>query len=85
MYKLMKRAGVRMKKIEICNVPTRKEARVEEFEDKTVALDKKLYELYTKNQHVLFLDEAIFKSRDFRKKAWSNYKQNLAVEDRTPK
>ena len=45
MLKLMKRAGVRMKKIEICNVPTRKEARVEEFEDKTVALDKKLYEL----------------------------------------
>ena len=72
MLKLMKRAGVRLKKIEICNVPTRKEARVDEFEDKTIALDNKLYEILGNNQHVLWLDEAVFKQRDFRKKAWSN-------------
>ena len=72
MLKLMKRAGLRLKKIEVANVPTRKEARVEEFEDKTIALDKKLFEILSNNQHVLWLDEAVFKQRDFRKKAWSN-------------
>ena len=39
MLKVMKRAGLRLKKIEVSNIPAKKEQRVEEFETKTVNLD----------------------------------------------
>ena len=81
----MKKAGLRIKKIEISNVPARKEQRVEEFEDKTVALDKRLHDIIESGGHLLFLDECLFKSRDFKRRAWSNSYDNLFVEDRTEK
>ena len=40
MLKVMKQAGLRQKKIEVSNVPAKKEQRVEEFENKTITLDK---------------------------------------------
>ena len=39
MLKVMKQAGLRLRKVEVSNVPAKKEQRVEEFEDKTIALD----------------------------------------------
>ena len=39
MLKVMKQAGLRLKKIEVSNIPAKKEQRVEEFETKTVNLD----------------------------------------------
>jgi hypothetical protein len=38
----MKLVGLRRKKIEISNIPTRLEERYEEFDNSTVALDNKL-------------------------------------------
>ena len=39
MLKVMKQAGLRLKKIEVSNIPAKKEQRVQEFEAKTIALD----------------------------------------------
>ena len=39
MLKVMKQAGLKLKKIEVSNIPAKKEQRVEEFETKTVNLD----------------------------------------------
>ena len=36
MYKIMRKAGLMMKRIEVNNVPARKEERVEEFTQSTV-------------------------------------------------
>ena len=33
--------------------------------------------------HVLFLDECVFKARDFNRSAWSAPKQKITVFDRT--
>ena len=73
-----------MKKIEVSNVPARREQRIEEFEDKTIALDKQLYDIMASDGHLLFLDECVFKQRDFKRRTWSNSNENIAVEDRTP-
>ena len=56
---------------------------MEEFKDKTDALDQKLHDIIESGGHLVFLDECIFKSRDFKKKAWSAPYENLFVEDRT--
>ena len=85
MLKVMKQAGLRLKKIEVSNIPAKKEQRVQEFEDKTVDLDKKLHDIIASGGHLVFLDECIFKSRDFKRKAWSKPYDNLFVEDRTQK
>ena len=45
MLKVMRLAGMRLKKVEVSNVPAKKETREEEFEIKTLALDKKLYDI----------------------------------------
>ena len=37
----MKQAGLRMKKVEVSNVPAKKEIRVEEFENKTLTLPER--------------------------------------------
>jgi hypothetical protein len=39
MLKAMKLSGLKMKKIEISNVPAKREARVQEFRDKIINLD----------------------------------------------
>ena len=73
----MRSAGLRKKKIKIKNVPARGEARNDEFENKTLSLDKKINEILKEDGHLVFLDECLFKSRDFTRSAWSNPKQNL--------
>ena len=81
----MKSAGLRKKKIKIKNVPARGEQRNEEFENSTLSLDNKINEILKEDGHLVFLDECLFKSRDFTRSAWSNPKQNLRVLDRTYK
>lgn len=39
MLKVMKRSGLRLKKVEVSNIPAKKEQRVEEFATKTIDLD----------------------------------------------
>ena len=39
MLKVLKQAGLKLKKVEVCNVPARKEERKDEFENSTVTLD----------------------------------------------
>ena len=85
MLKVMKLAGLRQKKIEVSNIPARRELRYEEFENKTTTLDKRLNDIIESGGHMVFLDECLFKSRDFKRKAWSNPYDNLFVEDRTYK
>ena len=79
----MKQAGLRLKRVEVSNVPAKKEIREEEFDIKKLALDKKLHDIIEQGSHLCFLDEAVFKQRDFKRKAWSNPNENLMVEDRT--
>jgi hypothetical protein len=67
----MKNAGLKRKKIEISNIPARLEERYEEFENSTVALDNRLHKILEEKGHLIFLDECVFKSRDFKKVAWS--------------
>ena len=38
----MKQAGIKMKKIKVYNAPQRKSLRLEEFDDKIVALDEQV-------------------------------------------
>lgn len=85
MLKVMRNAGLRRKKIEISNIPGRLEERFEEFDNSTIALDNKLQKVLDEKGHLVFLDECVFKSRDFKKVAWSGPYQNLKVFDRTPK
>ena len=73
----MRSAGLRKKKIKIKNVPARGEARNNEFENSTLSLDNKINEILKEDGHLVFLDECLFKSRDFTRSAWSNPKQNL--------
>jgi hypothetical protein len=84
MLKVMKLAGLRKKKIEISNIPARLEERYEEFDNCIVALDNKLNKVLEEKGHLIFLDECDFKSRDFKKVAWSRPYENLQVFDRTP-
>ena len=44
-----------------------------------------MYELQNKNALIVFLDECVYKSRDFQKLAFSRPYMNLKVEDRTYK
>jgi hypothetical protein len=81
----MKSSGLRKKKVKIKNVPARGEQRNDEFESSTISLDNKINEILKKDGHLVFLDECLFKSRDFTRSAWSNPKQNLQVLDRTYK
>ena len=39
MAKIMKQAGLKRKKVEICNVPAKKEERSDEFKQDTLSLD----------------------------------------------
>ena len=74
MLKIMRLAGLKKKKVEINNIPTRLEERYEEFDNSILKLDKKLYDILKEGGHLVMLDEAVFKSRDFKLKAWSNSK-----------
>ena len=45
MLKVMKYAGLKKKKIEVCNVPAWKEERVEELNQDTITLDSKIHDI----------------------------------------
>lgn len=85
MFKVMKLAGIKKKKVQVNNVAARKEQRAEEFENSSLALDNKIHDILKEKGHLVFLDECLFKSRDFKRSAYSNRYQNLRVEDRTGK
>jgi len=74
MLKVMKLGGLKRKKIEISNIPARIEERYEEFDNSALTLDKKLHQILEEKGHLVFLDECIFKSRDFKRTAWSGPK-----------
>ena len=73
----MKSSGLRKKKIKIKNDPAKGEERYEEFENSILTLDNKINKILKEEGHLVFLDECLFKSRDFIRSAWSNPKQNL--------
>ena len=77
MLQVMKSAGLRKKKVRIKNVPAKGEQRQDEFESQTLVLDNKINEILKEEGHLEFLDECVFKSRDFTRTARSNPKQNL--------
>ena len=66
MLKVLKQAGLRKKKVEVCSVPARQHERLGEFHKKTVELDDKLESIYKeKDVYLVYLDECVFKSRGF--------------------
>ena len=74
MLKVMRIAEIKKKKVRIQNVPARGMQRLEEFDNNVLALDKKINEILKEDNHLLFLDECVFKSRDFSRTAYSNPK-----------
>ena len=83
MTKVMKIAGMKKKKIEVSSAPAKKMERIDEFRSSTVILDNKIYDIIKESGHLIFLDECIFKHRDFLKKAWSRPYENIFLEDST--
>ena len=81
MTKVMKRAGLRKKKVTVRNVPHNAIQRQTEFAQTTLNLDQKIFDILKADGHLVFIDECVFKSRDFKRTAWSRPHENLAVED----
>ena len=75
--------GITRKKVEVSCVPAKMETRVQEFEQTTLELDNKINEIMSAGHHLIYIDEAVFKERDFLRVTWSNNRQNLQVFDRT--
>ena len=67
MVKVMKLAGLKKKKIEVSSIPNRFEERIQEFSGSTLTLDNRLNTILKEKSHLVFLDECIFKSRDFKR------------------
>ena len=67
MVKVMKLAGLKKKKIEVSNIPNRLEERIQEFSGSTLTLDNRLHKILQEKYHLVFLDECVFKSRDFKR------------------
>ena len=62
---IMKKAGLKMKKIRIVNAPLRRTVRLEEFDEKILTLDDKVNEILLGGKHLVFCDESIFRARSF--------------------
>ena len=75
--KVYRMFGVTRKKVEVSCVPARMEARVQEFEQTTLNLDNIIYDVLNSDSHLIYLDEAVFKERDFLRTSWSNHRENL--------
>ena len=45
MLKVMKQAGLKKKKIRVVNIPARKEDRIDEFNDRTLEVDNRIYDI----------------------------------------
>ena len=69
--KIMFKAGIRKKKVNVLNAPRRKTARLDEFEAKITRLDDQVFELLEGGKHLIFCDECIFKARGFQDTAWA--------------
>ena len=83
--RIMRKAGLRKKVVRVRNAPQRSTQRLEEFEDRTVALDDFVKGIQAKQGHLVFADEAVFTARGFQMSAWARPGENVEVEDRTGK
>ena len=83
--RIYKMFGLKRKKIVVQSIPARIEERHGEFMETTLSLDDKLHQLDKEGAHIVMLDEYVFKSRDFKRQAWSNIGVNLTVLDCTQK
>ena len=81
--RILRKAGLRKKAVTVRNQPQRRTQRLEEFENRTLALQEEIEKIQAKKGHLVFADEALFKARDFQMAAWSLPGQNVQVEDRT--
>ena len=80
----MRKAGFKRKKVVINNVPARRTQRISEFEKKIVALDEQVQAILKTDEHLVFVDEAVFSARSYQElKAWSGPRSNIVVEDRS--
>ena len=70
----MKSAGLKKKTVKIQNVPARGHERQKEFDDKILALDNQIYKALKEGIKLVYLDECVFKARNFTRTAWSNPK-----------
>ena len=73
----MKSAGLKKKRVKVRSVPAKGLEREQEFIDATLVLDNKINEILKKDGHLVYLDEAVFKEKDYTRTAWSSPKQNL--------
>ena len=78
----MKQAGFKKKKVKVQSVPANEEEREEEFKSAILELDNKLDKIYQEKGHIVYLDECVFKSRDFKRQAWSSPHDSILVKDR---
>ena len=69
--RVMKEAGIMQKKVRVVNIPARKTGRVYEFEEKTLELFHKMESHLANKDHIVFLDECVFKARGFKMQAWA--------------
>ena len=58
-------AGIRKKRVKVQHVPARGEERKDEFDAKVLALDTRMEEIMKQEGHILYLDECVFKAKDF--------------------
>ena len=69
--------GVTKKKVEVTAVPNRFVERTGEFQQDTVSLDNTTDRILKSGDHLVYVDEAVFKQRDFQRQAWSNVRDNI--------
>jgi len=69
--RLMSRCGVKKKAIVVRRAPQRKTQRLDEFEDRIVALHERVKEIKAAGGHLVFIDECIFSARGFQMRAWA--------------
>ena len=71
LLRIYRPAGMKLKKIKVQAVPAKAVKRSEEFRQKVVELDSQLYDATNEKAHIVYLDETVFKGRDFTKYAYS--------------
>lgn len=67
----MLQAGVTIKKVRVVNIPQRRSQRLGEFDERILDLQLKLENALSNNEHLIFVDECVFKARGFQMKAWA--------------
>ena len=63
--KIMRKAGIKKKVVQIHKAPQRKTERLEEFDRKLIKLAAEVSDVMLSGGHLVFADESIFNSRDF--------------------